>query len=169
VGFCAGVGLSMLVLFLVLGYTGERIIKKEYLIYISVVGSAYITWLAYKIFKSNVQLKTGQAKALSFRDGFVMQTLNPKATLAVLPIATIHFPANGVMGTGIFLVSLVLSLMAACAPLSYVLAGTFFSSRIENDRIMKTFNGLMAALLLYVAFAIFRDHVYLVLTGVNPF
>lgn len=170
IGFFVGIGLSMLLLFLMFGYTGEKFIRKEYLVYISIFGSIYILYLAFKILKANIDVKEQKnIRSLSFKDGFLMQTFNPKATLATLPIATINFPANNITGTKILFVSLILSLLAFLAPCSYSFIGEYFSALIKKDRIIKAFNTLMALLLIYVAYTIFRDHVYLVFMGINTY
>ena len=170
IGYFAGVGTAMFTLFLLYGYTGERIIKKEYLFYISIIGSAYILYLAYKLFKSNTKAKTdGDVKLLTFREGLFMQLMNPKATLATLPIATIHFPANGITGIEILFVSFFLAIMAGGAPATYSFLGEKFSGGIRRERVLKVFNMGMAILLAYVAVSIFWDHVYLVLQGVKEY
>lgn len=170
IGFFAGVGVAMMVLLIVIGYTGERIVRKEYLIYISCVGAAYILYLAYKIFKSSVDFNNqASMNTLSFKEGFFMQLFNPKGPIAVLPLATISFPANGITGTRIALMSVFLGLLAGMAPCSYGFLGERFSRFMMSKTVMKLFNRLMAALLIYVAFTILRDHVYLVLIGVNSY
>ena len=168
--FFISIGLSMLLMFVVFGYTGERIIKKEYLIYISVVGALYILYLAAKLLLSNVKLDAPRdVKPFSFRDGLFMQAANPKAIIATLPIATIHYPGNDIHGVGILLVSLGLAALACGAPTSYALLGASFGSLVRESKFLRIFNGAMGLLLIYVAFTILRDHVYLVLTGVNAY
>lgn len=170
IGFFIGVGLAMFILFLMFGYTGEKFIRKEYLIYISSVGSIYIFYLAVKILRSTVDInKQNTIKLLTFKDGLLMQIMNPKATLATLPIATINFPANSISGVKILTVSLVLALLACCAPCSYSLVGKYFGLLIKNDKTIKVFNTIMALLLIYVAYTIFKDHVYLVFLGINDY
>jgi threonine/homoserine/homoserine lactone efflux protein len=160
-GFFVGVGVAFLILLLVFGYTGEKVIKKDYLLYISIVGSTYILYLAFKIIKSNVfPNEEKNTKILTFKDGFFMEIMNPKAALATLPIATIYFPANNIVGVKVFGVSLMLALMASSAPFSYALIGSCFSDVIKNDKLIKWFNAIMAFLLIYVAYSIFKDHVF---------
>ena len=168
-GFFLGVGVAMFILFLIYGYTGEKLIKKEYLIYISLLGSIYILYLAYKVFKSKINIKEKEIKALSFKDGFLMQFFNPKATLATLPIATINFTANNIVGMKILFMSFVLSLVVIGAPSSYSILGQFFSKKIDNENFFKLINIAMSLMLVYVATTIFIDHVYYVIIGKNPY
>lgn len=170
IGFYVGIGTAMLVFFLAIGYTGERFIKKEYLIYISCIGTAYILYLAYKVFKSSVDISNPvNMNAFTFKEGFIMQLFNPKAPLVILPLATISFPSNGITGINIAILSFFLSLMAGMAPYTYGFLGERFSRFIMKKSVIRIFNRLMALLLMYVGFTIFRDHVYLVIVGVNSY
>lgn len=170
IGFFIGVGVAMFVLFLIFGYTGEKLIKKEYLIYISLVGGCYIIYLAYKIYTEKVvidhELKRNH---ITFRDGFFMQLFNPKGILVVLPIATINFPANNITGIKIVIASFLFMFLVIGAPSLYCIVGQFFSKIIENDRVLRIVNKIMAIMLLYVAMTILRDHVYYVLIGVKAY
>lgn len=169
IGFFLGVGTAMLILFLLFGYTGQRFIKKEYLLYISAVGCSYILYLGIKMLKANVKVESKvEAKALSFKDGLLMHLFNPKATLATLPIATIHFPASEIRGINILFISLILAAMGSLAPTSYALVGKYFGQLIKKNWVIKVYNTIMALLLIYVAFRIFWEHVYLVLVGIRP-
>lgn len=71
-------------------------------------------------------------RLLTIKERFLIHILNPKATLATLPIATIHFPANQIKGVSIFIFSLVLSMMGAGAPASYALVGQYFSKLLKG-------------------------------------
>ncbi len=76
VGFFIGVGVAMFVLLMIFGYTGEKLIKSEYLIYISLVGGCYIIYLAIKIYKSKIKVEhTSDDKTMTFKDGFLIATV----------------------------------------------------------------------------------------------
>ncbi len=166
-GFCLGVGSAMLVYLLVLGWAGAAWIGGQARVALSALGSSYILYLAFTIARASATLETkAQApRLLSFRDGLVMQLLNPKAMVATLPIATLQFPAAGIQGVSLLVWALALSLMAAGAPGSYVLMGSLVGQRIQNPRIVKGFNGVMAGLLAAVALSIGFEHVWVPLTA----
>ncbi len=166
VGFFLGVGLSMLVLFLVFGYTGQAVVRPGYLPFIALVGTTFIIWLGVKLLRAEVDPNGGApTAALRFRDGLLLQLLNPKATLATLPIATIQFPAQQITGVGILGVSLILSVLAVGAPGSYAVLGTIAGRWITSKRVIRGFNRVMALLLFYVAATIFHEHVYRAVAG----
>ncbi|SFL75760.1 LysE family translocator [Halanaerobium salsuginis] len=171
-GFFSGIAVSLFMYFIVLGFTGERIVKKEYLIYFSFFGSVYIIYLAIKLWRSVPDpdlTSSDKTVGLSFNDAFIMQSLNPKGILATLPIATIHFPASNITGFRIIIFSFLLAGLAFFAPFTYAVLGKFLSKLIKNKLFFNIYNKLMAVLLFWIAFSIIRDHVYLVLVGINQY
>ncbi|KJY81803.1 transporter [Vibrio galatheae] len=162
-GFFAGVGMAMFILFAMLGFVGLKFIDPQVLPFISLAGCLYILHIAWKVARANVELsdQAKGAKSLSFRDGLLMQLLNPKALVATLPISTIQFPSVGITGSAIVLWSMVLAVLAFGAPTGYSVAGLLLGKRISNPRYFKVFNLLMATLLVYVSCTIGYQHVVL--------
>jgi len=157
--FCAGVGCAMFLLFVVFGYTGAWLASPSWQLPLSLAGCSWITWLAFKVGRSGWRSASIEAESTvqpvaylpDFKGGFLMQLLNPKAPLAILPIATVQFPAAGIESTAILGWSLVLGLMAGGAPTSYLLLGARLGHLIQNPLVFRYLNLLMALLLLYVA------------------
>ncbi|MDC5818871.1 LysE family transporter [Vibrio europaeus] len=160
-GFFIGVGMAMFILFVMLGFIGLKVINPQVLPFISLAGCLYILHIAWKVAGANVELsqETSDSNSLSFRDGLLMQLLNPKALVATLPVSTIQFPSVGITGGAIVLWSLVLAILAFGAPTSYSLAGLVLGKRISNPNYFKVFNLLMATLLVYVSLTIGYEHV----------
>lgn len=166
-GFCLGVGTSMLAYLLVLGWAGAAWIDDDALVVVSALGCSYIVYLASKIARSSADLSkpVNAPRLVSYRDGLVMQLLNPKAIVATLPITTLQFPAADIHGLGLLIWAFGLALLAAGAPGSYVVIGSLLGQRINNAKIVKRFNWLMAGLLIAVALSIGFEHVWLPLTA----
>ena len=169
VGFCLGVGTAMLVYLLVLGWVGAAWIDDEALIVVSALGCGYIVYLASKIARSSVDISEpdNAPRLVSYRDGLVMQLLNPKAIVATLPITTLQFPAADIQGLSLVVWAFGLAMLAAGAPGSYILIGSAVGSRIKSPAIIKGFNWLMAGLLVAVALSIGVEHVWVPLTARN--
>lgn len=167
IGFFLGVGLAMLILLLLFGFVGAEVVGGGNLLYISVVGCLYIAYLAVKIAYSTVTFDADRQAAaeLRFTNGLFMQLVNPKGTIATLPIATIQFPAASIDGASLVFWSAVLAAMAVGAPGGYALVGELLGKRIYKPAAFKVFNLVMASLLLYVAVSIAYDFVYLPLVG----
>ena len=165
-GFCLGVGTAMLAYLLLLGWAGAAWIKDDTLIVVSALGCGYIVYLASKIARSSVDISepATTSRLVNYRDGLVMQLLNPKAIVATLPIATLQFPAAGIQGVSLVVWALGLAMLAAGAPGSYMVLGSLVGHRIKSPGIVKGFNWLMAGLLVAVALSIGYEHVWLPLT-----
>ncbi|MHB0775630.1 LysE family translocator [Halomonas sp. WWR20] len=166
-GFYLGVGMALLILFLLFGWAGAAWVRGDMLAVVGALGCGYIFYLAIKIARSSIDLgAVRQApRVMRFRDGLIMQLCNPKGVVATLPIATIQFPAVGIHGVSLVLWSLGLAVLAVGAPGSYALVGALLGKRIENPRILKGFSLAMAALLVGVALSIGYEHVWLPLTA----
>ncbi|PHM62997.1 LysE family translocator [Xenorhabdus ishibashii] len=168
IGFFIGVGCAMLTLFILLGYAGEAIISHKYLPYISLLGALYTFYLSFKMVTSNIQLNKGDGsigsdKTLTFWNGFLIQVLNPKGVLVVLPVTTIMYPAAHITGPMIFLVSVLISIGGAGAPGLYSFFGVVIGKQIKNDSWLNIINKVMGVLLAIVA--IFMAYDFFV--GVN--
>lgn len=163
VGFFLGVGLAMLVLFVVFGWAGAAWVRGDMLAVVGALGCGYILYLAVKIARSSIDLgDVRQApRVLRLRDGLIMQLCNPKGMIATLPIATIQFPAAGIHGVSLLLWSLGLAVLAVGAPGSYALMGAVVGRRIENPRILTGFSLAMSVLLVGVSVSIGYEHVWL--------
>ncbi|MCE0496006.1 LysE family translocator [Vibrio salinus] len=167
-GFFAGIGFAMFILFVFLGFAGNQVMKPTYLPFISLVGCLYILYIAWKVLKANVHLNNvdtdtsnSHRDELSFKDGVIMQLLNPKGLVATLPIATIQFPSIGIAGGELLFWSFILAVLAFGAPASYSLMGLVVGKRIESQNYFRIFNYIMSVLLVYVSFSIGYQYVYI--------
>lgn len=166
-GFYLGVGTAMLMLFLGFGWVGAAWVRGNMLAVIGALGCGYILYLAVRIARTSVDLNAMKQapRLLRFRDGLIMQLLNPKGMVATLPIATIQFPAEGIHGASLAAWSLGLAVLAVGAPASYAMIGGLVGRRIENPHLFKGFNLVMAALLAGVSISIGYEHVWLPLVA----
>jgi len=158
-GFYAGVGSAMLVLFLALGYAGAVVVSGALLPWLVLLGGGYCLYLGYRIARAAPPTAEGEGAAmrLTFASGLLIQGLNPKAWLAVLPIATVMFPAAQVTGGKIALWSLPLALSACGAPASYALLGALLGRYLVRGRGFRAVNRLLGLSLVGCALLLFHD------------
>ncbi|MGP0147845.1 LysE family translocator [Pseudomonas oryzihabitans] len=158
-GFYAGVGCAMLVLFLALGYAGAVVVSGALLPWLALLGGGYCLYLGYRIARAAPPTAEGEGAAtrLTFASGLLIQGLNPKAWLAVLPIATVMFPAAQVTGGKIALWSLPLALSACGAPASYALLGAVLGRYLVRGRGFRAVNRLLGLSLVGCALLLFHD------------
>lgn len=165
-GFFIGVGCAMLVLFVLFGYTGEAIISQAALPYISLVGGVYTVYLAYQVFTARTvvdESSSAPVKTLTFWNGLMIQLLNPKGIMAVLPITSVMLPAAHITGASIAGVSALLAFGAFGAPWVYALLGAVLGRRINGASAFTVFNrcmGLALAGCAYFMFHAFYVHLF---------
>ncbi|BDB20262.1 hypothetical protein cym2001_36270 [Pseudomonas sp. CYM-20-01] len=107
------------------------------------------------------KVSTAPAKTLTFWNGLVIQLLNPKGIMAVLPITSVMLPAAHITGMSIALVSALLAFGAFGAPWLYALLGAMLGRRINGASAFTVFNrcmGLALAVCAYFMFHAFYAH-----------
>ncbi|MFB9136605.1 LysE family transporter [Vibrio sp. AK197] len=151
--FYIGVGVAMFIFFFGFSLLGAEFIQRDWLFYFSLIGCTYIVYLAYKIAKSSVDLSKEKPhqQHLSFKDGLLVQLMNPKGLTASLPVATVQFPAEHITGHWIGIWSVGLAILAFGAPFSYYLIGRILGQRIHNPIYFRVFNLTMSCFLVFVA------------------
>ncbi len=162
IGYFAGVGVAMFILFLAMGLMGGALVDKKSLPFISILGCGYILYISGKLIVARISVDSQDKKTevLAFRDGLLLQLINPKGIIATLPIVTIQFPAAGVSGIRSLLWITLLAIAASGAPSSYSLIGGLLGRRIENPVYFRVLNIVMSMLLFYVALDIGFKHIY---------
>ncbi|GHB22364.1 LysE family translocator [Salinicola rhizosphaerae] len=167
-GFFAGVALAIFCWFAVIGLAGQLIVVERIIPVIALAGSLYILYLALKVYRAAPPNATepadgasaqGAAGQLRFRDGFLMQLLNPKNSVLVIPITTVMFPTHNIAGLSLIAASALIALGGGGAPLLYCLAGRTLGKRIARPEVLVRCNRIMALLLVVVAVLLLYDYV----------
>lgn len=119
------------------------------LIVMQVIGSFYMLYLAYQIYKMNVSEPANEIQTAAFVSGFLMQFINPKVvlfTMTVIPSFVMPYytapPALAVFAASI-------TIIGFCAFVTWVLFGVMFKEFLQKYR--KTVNIIMALFLVYSA------------------
>lgn len=162
--FLGGVFLAMALLVIIYGFFGK--ILADYIsmiiFYVSLIGSGYMFYLAYKLITSRVSLNSDAQFDLKFQQGFLMQFFNPKGTLCALPIATIYLPALNPNWLSIIGIGFLVSAIGGIGVFTiYALTGSLLKQLIKKPIIFQIINYIMAALLIYLAITLIIDHVLL--------
>lgn len=167
VPFSLGVAVALFLWFVLVGHAGSGIVSQATLPWIGIPGCAFIVYLAVKIMRSKVDMNGAKRSegVTTFRDGLLIQLLNPKAFMVVLPVTTIQFPEAGITGAQIAVWSALLALMGFGAPTTYAALGALLGQRINRPLWFRAFNAAMGALLLFVAADMAVRNVILPLAG----
>ncbi len=160
VPFCLGVGMGLSAWFMAVGYAGGIVARTQAMPVIAALGTAFIVYLGIKLLLAEPSgTENGEASLLSFRDGLLMQALNPKTFLVVLPVATVQFPAASIHGAEIAVWSVALGGLGFGAPMAYALIGSRLARLVRNPVWFKWFNRGMGVMLLVLAVDMAREHV----------
>lgn len=155
-GFYFGIGVALFILFSLVGYLGATLITPSLLSYLAIFGGLFMGYMGYQLIRSKAHTASDlSANYLSFKDGMLIQLLNPKSALVVLPVTTVQFPAAHIQGTSIIIWSVFLGLFAVGAPLSYALIGRQIGKLINQQLFLKRANQMMGIILIVIAISMF--------------
>jgi len=121
------------------------------LLIMQVVGTGYMLYLAYQIFKMDTA-DASENKAGNFTSGFLMQFLNPKVvlfTMTVVPSFVLPY-YNSTVALSLSVV--VITIIGFIAFLIWVLFGAIFKQFLQNHK--KVINVFMTICLVYAAIMI---------------
>jgi threonine/homoserine/homoserine lactone efflux protein len=124
------------------------VILPKILGFMQLVGSLYMLYLAYQVYKMDVSKPTGNQMG-TFWSGFIMQFINPKVilfTMTVIPSFVMPYYKD--MSALIFSVILI-TVIGFLAFLSWVLFGTIFRDFMQKYK--KAVNVAMALFLVFAA------------------
>lgn len=124
-------------------------------IFMSIVGSAYMLFLAYKIYTSKpVEGESSNTNINSFSTAFILQFVNVKGILYGLTVASNFIIPYYKTHAALVMFALLLAFIAFISTVCWALFGALFQKFLSKYR--KAFNTIMSLLLLYSAIAIFR-------------
>ena len=121
------------------------------LIVMQIIGSIYMLYLAYQIYKMDITKQTVNRTG-TLMSGFLMQFLNPKVvtfTMTVFPSFILpYYTAIPAMTISV----IVITVIGFSAFIIWVLFGTIFKTFLQNHK--KAVNVIMALFLVYAAIMI---------------
>lgn len=160
-GFYLSIGVATYLLIVVYSFIGSQWIKPAYMTVLTFAGCAYLFYLSYKMFhhESDMEESTNEHH-IGFKEGFLIQLLNPKATLAALPIATIQYPMNSITGSEVLLVSIIFLVLGCLSPCLYAFVGQYFTKWMTSKKALGRVNKAMALLLCMVSVIMLYEGVF---------
>ena len=150
----AGVVIGFLSLLLVLSL-GLISVFKNYPIaqtILQILGSIYLLYLSYRIYFSFSSNNNTRTKPITFLESSLFQYVNPKGVMMAITTISIYtdfknftFISNFVEGMIFILIAFTISNVFAV--LTWTSVGVFLNNFIRSEKSIKSFNGLMAILL----------------------
>lgn len=151
--FNLGVASGFLVLMLLCSFLnfGLNAIMPKIQPYMRLIGTAYMLYLAYKIYQSKApnEIESPSNSMINFKTGFLMQFVNPKAILYGITIVSSFIMPYYSSWSVLFLFALFLALIAFLSTSSWSLFGSLFTQLLS--KYYRIFNLAMSGLLIYTA------------------
>ena len=154
----ATIGFILLLLSLGLGLMQFVTAYPALLKYLSLAGSSFIIYVGYKIASADPELSVEEAPCPDFKQGFLMQWLNPKAWLAC--IAGISMFSSPGSHAPLFLFSGLYFVICYLSLATWAAMGTRFGMLLDTRKKLQRFNMAMGSLLCLCA-------LYLLLTSID--
>jgi threonine/homoserine/homoserine lactone efflux protein len=121
------------------------------LMVMQVIGSLYILYLAYQIYKMDTS-KPAVNQTATFLSGFLMQFLNPKVILFTMTVIPSFIMPHGATMPVVTISVIAITIIGFLAFVTWVLFGTIFKDFLQKHK--KTVNIMMALFLVYAAIMI---------------
>ena len=121
------------------------------LIVMQIIGSFYMLYLAYQIYKMDTSKPTVNQTG-TFMSGFLMQFLNPKVVLFTMTVIPSFILPYYTAMPAVTISVIVITLIGFLAFITWVLFGTIFKKFLQKHK--RTVNVIMALFLVYSAIMI---------------
>jgi len=151
-GHIVGVAVGFPVMVLAVGFGLGSVLEHYPMVYkvLKVVGLGYLLWMAWHIANTqgSMQLEEHQNdKPFTFLQAALFQWVNPKAwIMAVTAIATFTTQNVDVLYQ-VIVIAFVYLIVGIFSTHSWTLGGVFLSRWLESEKAIKTFNRIMALLI----------------------
>lgn len=122
-------------------------------IVMQLLGTAYMLYLAWKVWRSSAKLQPDGSKEASFLSGMVLQFANPKIYIYAITAMSLYILPVYRSGAALVGFTLLLSVIGASGSFVWALFGAAFCPFFSRHT--RGINTLMALLLLYCAVALF--------------
>ena len=156
-----GICLGVVVMVLLIGAGLGKLFEAQPQIYtlLKYAGAAYLIWLAWKIAGAS-GVDRGQSGPQPFRfwQAAAFQWVNPKAWIMAIGVVATYTPREGFFAN-LILSALVLGLVNYPSISVWTLFGSTVGRALRTPRALRTFNGVMAGLLLLSLWPLVAEHV----------
>lgn len=156
--FVLGVRLGIVFLFIVMatGLGSVIVAQPSWHFALKVLGASYLIYLAFKIaFSDQSQQQKQQANLLSFKQGTLLQFINPKALMMVLScITTFSLPGELYLAS-VIQAAVVFTLVGIISNMFWLLFGVAINRLLSTKKSQVIFNRVLALLTLSAVVLVF--------------
>jgi len=152
-GYLFGIAAGFFLVMLICGWISSALLNvfPEFEIYLRILGASYILWLAFHTFQASYHFDEDQQKILGFKEGFLLQILNPKAIVYGLTIYSTFLAGSNTNLLRLVISAVILDLIACSAISTWTLFGVTIRTYMNHLRLKQALNIGLALLLVYTA------------------
>lgn len=151
--YIMGITIGLVFLMLLIGFISTALLTyfPKFEPVLRYIGAAYILWLAYTSLNATYANGESDCAPLGFKDGFLLQYLNPKAMLFGMTVYTTYLVPIIGQPFWIILAALLLGARGFFINSSWVLFGAAVKTWLAKPAFGRAFNLCLALLLVYNA------------------
>lgn len=142
-------GMQLMLLLVAFGVGGLILVYPSLHLFLKIVGSLYLLWLAWKIATAayeKIELGEAPPRPMPFWQGGLLQLVNPKAWLMALGAVASFSLAGEAYRSSIVAISVGMALVNLVAGVLWLGFGTLIGRLLRSRRAWKIFNLTMGAL-----------------------
>lgn len=144
----ATIGFGLLLVISAMLNTMLITILPKIIMVMQIIGSCYMLYLAYQIYKMDISNRAVN-HAATFMSGFLMQFFNPKVVLFTITVIPSFIMPYYIAIPAVTISIIAITLIGFLAFMTWVLFGTIFKKLLQKHK--KTVNVMMALSLAYAA------------------
>lgn len=118
---------------------------------LAIVGSLYITYLAYRTLKANYKFEGDKVAPLGFSKGLFLQLFNPKTIIYAITIYSTFLKDVTIKSVYLPLSLIYFAIVTFAAISTWTMFGTLIKKYMANEKIRMAINIILSLLLLYTA------------------
>lgn len=120
------------------------------------IGAVYMLYLAYGILKATYTVEGENVKPLAFRDGVLLQLLNPKLIVYGLALFSTFFAPIATQPLQLVVTVILLALVSLASTALWASSGTLIGRYLHHPRVRLIVNIALALFLVYTALELAR-------------
>jgi len=155
-----GISLGFMVLVMAVGLGLGQVFQRFPALYdiLRYAGATYLLYLAWKIANASApdSERGARGKPFSFLQAAAFQWVNPKAWVMAIGAITTYTPQDNFV-VNVLLIAALFALVNCPSVGIWTVAGSLLRNWLENPRVLRAFNLIMALLLVASLYPIFAD------------
>jgi len=153
VSYLAGIAAGFFIIMLMCAYVSSALLKLMPAIepLLRVVGATYILWLAVGTARASYIFSRGNISPLGFKNGFLLQTFNPKVIIYGLTLYSSFLSSAAENQLALSVFAALFAMTAFCATSTWALSGASIKTYLREPRLRIVVNAVLVFLLVYAA------------------